>query len=229
VLDRLDPHGLTCSARSHLDTSPRTVHQYLQRKGVRFKPDASRQLRHVDARSDSQGQLQKGAHNSLRVRACLALADLICALEIPLHLKSPARSSSSHSCRTFTFTFACTCTCMRACTFSPCLSPLTRSIFNRGVGGGEPNDNWEDVCCLTANQCETDADCGEQTDPEKVGRFAPNIFLYVVLSHDCAAHSPSGTSKLTPVNAHRCLCVASTAWTSTPTPANPRSPSMRGL
>lgn len=47
-----------------------------------------------------------------------------------------------------------------------------RRIFfcrcDRGVGGGQPNDKWGDVCCRTANQCETDVDCGVHDDPYKV-------------------------------------------------------------
>ena len=233
VLDRVDHHRLTCLARSHLGTSPRPVHKDLQRKGVRFKPDASRQLRYADARSDSQGQLQEGTHNSLRVRVLLSSASSvpsrshrICApLVLLLHLilvensislllLLPLLLSVSHThththahtythihththihIRTyihnykFTLTYACTST--SSCTPNQYPSPLTRSTFNRGVGGGEPNDNWEDVCCRTANQCETDADCGEQSDPEKVGPFASKQSpLCAFLAIARRSHSP---------------------------------------
>mmetsp|Transcript_11998 Transcript_11998/g.23704 ORF Transcript_11998/g.23704 Transcript_11998/m.23704 type:complete len:245 (-) Transcript_11998:233-967(-) len=47
-----------------------------------------------------------------------------------------------------------------------CKKALT--ILCGGVGGGEPSDDWADVCCRVANQCETDADCGEVQDPASV-------------------------------------------------------------
>jgi len=47
-----------------------------------------------------------------------------------------------------------------------CKKALT--ILCGGVGGGEPSDDWADVCCRVANQCETDADCGDHRDPTTV-------------------------------------------------------------
>lgn len=44
----------------------------------------------------------------------------------------------------------------------------SRFSVHRNVGGGEPNDDWGEVCCTVANQCETDADCGNVIEPEEV-------------------------------------------------------------
>lgn len=46
-------------------------------------------------------------------------------------------------------------------------APSRFSVY-RNVGGGEPNDDWGQVCCTVANQCETDADCGKVIEPEEV-------------------------------------------------------------
>eukprot|EP00287_Rhodomonas_sp_CCMP768_P002811 CAMPEP_0196732312 /NCGR_PEP_ID=MMETSP1091-20130531/11762_1 /TAXON_ID=302021 /ORGANISM="Rhodomonas sp., Strain CCMP768" /LENGTH=186 /DNA_ID=CAMNT_0042075559 /DNA_START=129 /DNA_END=689 /DNA_ORIENTATION=+ len=47
------------------------------------------------------------------------------------------------------------------------------SVLCSSVGGGSPTDQFEEVCCKIANQCETDADCGEHTDPYEVKMCCP--------------------------------------------------------
>lgn len=41
-------------------------------------------------------------------------------------------------------------------------------LRSRDVGGGEPTDDLEGICCRVADQCETDADCGTWEDPVAV-------------------------------------------------------------
>eukprot|EP00286_Rhodomonas_abbreviata_P005601 CAMPEP_0181340430 /NCGR_PEP_ID=MMETSP1101-20121128/29833_1 /TAXON_ID=46948 /ORGANISM="Rhodomonas abbreviata, Strain Caron Lab Isolate" /LENGTH=158 /DNA_ID=CAMNT_0023451561 /DNA_START=160 /DNA_END=633 /DNA_ORIENTATION=- len=43
------------------------------------------------------------------------------------------------------------------------------SVLCSSVGGGSPTDQYEEVCCKTANQCESDTECGDVTDPQQVG------------------------------------------------------------
>lgn len=43
------------------------------------------------------------------------------------------------------------------------------NVLCSSVGGGSPTDQYEDVCCKVANQCESDADCGDHADPFQVG------------------------------------------------------------
>mmetsp|Transcript_110035 Transcript_110035/g.164670 ORF Transcript_110035/g.164670 Transcript_110035/m.164670 type:complete len:207 (+) Transcript_110035:218-838(+) len=47
-----------------------------------------------------------------------------------------------------------------------CKKALT--IVCGDVGGGEPTDDLEGICCRVADQCETDADCGTWEDPVAV-------------------------------------------------------------
>jgi len=67
-----------------------------------------------------------------------------------------------------------------------CKKALT--ILCGGVGGGEPSDDWADVCCRVANQCETDADCGDHRDPTTVPMCCD--YCMETYSESCESNEP---------------------------------------